>query len=157
MPCSCFSTLSELDNSPASMPHLTASHRNPTCNAAVFLSMYFALLLGRAEFIPPRRIVICSAITKVMFALSISVLASVISKLPHTSQSQHTHQHGVPCAGWSDWLDGWAARRFDQQSVIGTYLDPLADKALMCCAVTALGMQVRLCCLLLQTTPAAKR
>jgi len=45
------------------------------------------------------------------------------------------------CAGWSDWLDGWAARRYNQQSVIGTYLDPLADKALMCCVVTALGVQ----------------
>lgn len=44
-------------------------------------------------------------------------------------------------AGWSDWLDGWLARRFDQQSTIGTYLDPLADKVLICCIVTALGIQ----------------
>jgi len=47
------------------------------------------------------------------------------------------------CAGWTDWLDGWAARRFGQQSVVGTYLDPLADKSLMCCVVAALGVQAR--------------
>lgn len=45
-------------------------------------------------------------------------------------------------AGWSDWLDGWLARRLNQQSTIGTYLDPLADKVLICCIVTALGVQV---------------
>ena len=45
-------------------------------------------------------------------------------------------------AGWSDWLDGYVARRFNQQSVIGSYLDPLADKALICCVVGALGVQV---------------
>lgn len=82
---------------------------------------------------------------------------SVLNKLPYTSQPQHTHQRGVQRAGWSDWLDGWAARRFDQQSVIGTYLDPLADKALMCCVVMALGVQARLRCLLLQPRPAAKQ
>ena len=37
------------------------------------------------------------------------------------------------------------ARRFNQQSVIGSYLDPLADKALICCVVAALGAQVRMC------------
>lgn len=44
-------------------------------------------------------------------------------------------------AGWSDWLDGWLARRYNQQSTLGTYLDPLADKVLICCVVTALGVQ----------------
>ena len=44
--------------------------------------------------------------------------------------------------GWSDWLDGYVARRFDQQSTLGSYLDPLADKALICSVVAALGIQV---------------
>ena len=34
-------------------------------------------------------------------------------------------------AGVSDGIDGWIARRFDQRSVLGSYLDPLADKALI--------------------------
>ena len=34
-------------------------------------------------------------------------------------------------AGVSDGIDGWIARRFDQRSVLGSYLDPLADKALV--------------------------
>ncbi len=29
-----------------------------------------------------------------------------------------------------DWLDGWFARRFDQTTPLGAYLDPLADKLL---------------------------
>ena len=41
-------------------------------------------------------------------------------------------------SGATDWADGWAARRFNQPSVIGSYLDPLADKAraclLLCCS-----------------------
>ncbi|PRW57647.1 cardiolipin mitochondrial [Chlorella sorokiniana] len=42
-------------------------------------------------------------------------------------------------SGASDWADGWAARRFNQPSVIGSYLDPLADKVLICSVVGALG------------------
>ncbi len=34
-------------------------------------------------------------------------------------------------AGVSDGIDGWIARRFDQRSELGAYLDPIADKALM--------------------------
>jgi CDP-alcohol phosphatidyltransferase len=48
--------------------------------------------------------------------------------------------------GWSDWLDGYVARRFDQQSTLGSYLDPLADKVLICTVVAALGVQVLPAC-----------
>ena len=34
-------------------------------------------------------------------------------------------------AALSDALDGWVARRFDQRSPLGAFLDPLADKLLM--------------------------
>jgi cardiolipin synthase (CMP-forming) len=44
-------------------------------------------------------------------------------------------------SGWSDWLDGYVARRLRQESVIGTYLDPFADKVLICSVVGALGMK----------------
>lgn len=44
--------------------------------------------------------------------------------------------------GISDWLDGFVARRFGQGSVIGSYLDPLADKVLICSTVGALAYEV---------------
>jgi cardiolipin synthase len=34
-------------------------------------------------------------------------------------------------SGISDGIDGYIARRFDMQSELGAYLDPIADKALM--------------------------
>ncbi|KAI0692520.1 CDP-alcohol phosphatidyltransferase-domain-containing protein [Cytidiella melzeri] len=34
-------------------------------------------------------------------------------------------------AGLTDWVDGWMARRFNMRSVLGTILDPAADKTLM--------------------------
>lgn len=34
-------------------------------------------------------------------------------------------------AGFTDWLDGWWARRFNQQTPIGRSLDPLTDKVLL--------------------------
>lgn len=49
------------------------------------------------------------------------------------------------CAGLSDWLDGYVARRFNQQSKLGSYLDPIADKVLLGCVVGALGFQVSIC------------
>ena len=38
---------------------------------------------------------------------------------------------GCFLAGTSDLLDGWLARNFQQTTVLGTYLDPLADKILI--------------------------
>ena len=37
--------------------------------------------------------------------------------------------------------DGWMARRFNMQSVMGTILDPAADKALMTTLVVTLSMK----------------
>mmetsp|Transcript_866 Transcript_866/g.1182 ORF Transcript_866/g.1182 Transcript_866/m.1182 type:complete len:330 (-) Transcript_866:384-1373(-) len=41
-------------------------------------------------------------------------------------------------SGATDWLDGYAARRLNQGSVLGSYLDPLADKVLILCVAGAL-------------------
>jgi cardiolipin synthase (CMP-forming) len=43
-------------------------------------------------------------------------------------------------AGISDGFDGWLARRFQQQSALGTYLDPLADKSLLAGLFIALAL-----------------
>ena len=45
-------------------------------------------------------------------------------------------------AGASDWLDGYVAKSTGQGSVLGSYLDPLADKILMGCTAGALAYEV---------------
>ena len=44
-------------------------------------------------------------------------------------------------AGFTDFLDGYLARRLDQKSVLGTFLDPLGDKLLGTVAFIALSVQ----------------
>ena len=38
----------------------------------------------------------------------------------------------------TDWLDGWLARRLNQTSAFGAFLDPVADKFLICAALIVL-------------------
>ncbi|GAB3733825.1 CDP-diacylglycerol--glycerol-3-phosphate 3-phosphatidyltransferase [Luteimonas pelagia] len=38
-------------------------------------------------------------------------------------------------AAVTDWLDGWIARRFDQYSAFGAFLDPVADKLMVATAL----------------------
>jgi CDP-diacylglycerol--glycerol-3-phosphate 3-phosphatidyltransferase len=38
---------------------------------------------------------------------------------------------GLALAAFTDWLDGYIARRYHQQTALGALLDPLADKLLM--------------------------
>ncbi|WP_421851971.1 CDP-alcohol phosphatidyltransferase family protein [Oricola sp.] len=47
-------------------------------------------------------------------------------------------------AGASDAVDGYIARHFDQSSLIGKLMDPLADKALTIAVYTALAIQHQL-------------
>ncbi|MDI1492506.1 MAG: hypothetical protein OHK93_003720 [Ramalina farinacea] len=42
-------------------------------------------------------------------------------------------------AGITDLLDGWLARRYHTQTVVGTIIDPMADKALMTIVVVGLA------------------
>lgn len=44
-------------------------------------------------------------------------------------------------AGISDAVDGYIAKQFDIRSVLGSYLDPLADKALLTSVYIVLGSQ----------------
>ncbi|KAK9867956.1 hypothetical protein WJX84_003158 [Apatococcus fuscideae] len=47
----------------------------------------------------------------------------------------------ISIAAVTDWLDGAVAKRWHTNSVLGSYLDPLADKVLVCCVVGALGYE----------------
>ena len=47
---------------------------------------------------------------------------------------------GFVLAGLSDGVDGFIARRFDQRSRLGAYLDPAADKLLLVSVFVVLGM-----------------
>ena len=38
----------------------------------------------------------------------------------------------------TDWADGWLARRLDQTSAFGAFLDPVADKFLVCASLLVL-------------------
>src|SRR5450759_1309942 len=46
----------------------------------------------------------------------------------------------VLIAGASDGLDGLLARRLGQQTTLGTYLDPIADKLMLGSSFVALGV-----------------
>ena len=43
-------------------------------------------------------------------------------------------------AGVTDLIDGWIARKWNQQTVVGTVIDPLADKALMAVLTVCLAV-----------------
>ena len=44
-------------------------------------------------------------------------------------------------AGISDGVDGFIAKRFKVESVVGSYLDPIADKVMLVCVYVTLGIQ----------------
>lgn len=44
-------------------------------------------------------------------------------------------------AGITDLVDGWVARKWKLQTVVGTVIDPMADKTLMTVVTVALAMK----------------
>src|ERR1700754_3024585 len=47
-------------------------------------------------------------------------------------------------AALTDWLDGWLARRYNQTSAFGAFLDPVADKLMVAAALVMLVQLQRL-------------
>lgn len=43
--------------------------------------------------------------------------------------------------GWTDWFDGWVARKFNMQSQLGEFLDPVADKLMVAASLVLLVEQ----------------
>ncbi|HYW67856.1 MAG TPA: CDP-alcohol phosphatidyltransferase family protein [Candidatus Dormibacteraeota bacterium] len=48
------------------------------------------------------------------------------------------------CAAFTDVVDGLLARRLDQKSALGAYLDPIADKLLLSSSFVALAMEKKI-------------
>mmetsp|Transcript_39872 Transcript_39872/g.124674 ORF Transcript_39872/g.124674 Transcript_39872/m.124674 type:complete len:320 (-) Transcript_39872:366-1325(-) len=48
---------------------------------------------------------------------------------------------GVALMGVSDWLDGYIAKTWNQQSIVGKFLDPMADKIMMTTLSLSLAAQ----------------
>ena len=44
-------------------------------------------------------------------------------------------------AGFTDWLDGWIARRYNMSSAFGAFLDPVADKLMVAVALFLIVQQ----------------
>jgi len=57
--------------------------------------------------------------------------------LPHGMQNLLATVMFVAFAA-TDWLDGWLARKLNQTSSFGAFLDPVADKFLVCAALLVL-------------------
>lgn len=47
-------------------------------------------------------------------------------------------------AGVTDLVDGWVARKYNLKTVVGTVIDPMADKALMTVVTVCLAMKAAL-------------
>lgn len=43
--------------------------------------------------------------------------------------------------GWTDWFDGWVARKYNMQSPLGEFLDPVADKLMVAASLVLLVEQ----------------
>jgi len=41
-------------------------------------------------------------------------------------------------AVWTDWIDGYIARKYNQQTTFGTFMDPLVDKTLILTILSSL-------------------
>ena len=46
-------------------------------------------------------------------------------------------------AALTDWLDGWIARRYNQYSAFGAFLDPVADKLMVAVALFLIVQGIR--------------
>ncbi len=73
--------------------------------------------------------------------LSISRIMSIPLLIILLSYDEHVAALTVfVCAAISDGLDGFIARRFKQKTMVGAYLDPIADKLLLTSSFVAFAL-----------------
>ncbi len=77
-------------------------------------------------------------ITLVRIVLVPMIIWLILSGLLHTAFLLFV------AAGISDALDGFLAKRFDMETELGAYLDPLADKLLIVCMFVTMGLKGQL-------------
>ncbi len=83
-------------------------------------------------------------VTRILMVPVFAVLALAYGYSVRTGQPDETLRWwalGVfVTAAASDGIDGWIARRFNQRSKFGTFIDPIADKALLLTGVITLSL-----------------
>lgn len=72
-----------------------------------------------------------------LFRLVLVPFVIVLLFLPYV-QTHYVATAAFVVALATDWLDGWLARRWQQESPFGAFLDPVADKMLVCSVVVLL-------------------
>lgn len=77
------------------------------------------------------------------FRVALIPVFTVLFYLPPTALAlQHQNEIGAlifALGAITDWLDGYLARRWNQTSSFGAFLDPVADKLLVAAALILLG------------------
>lgn len=83
-------------------------------------------------------------ITRILLVPVFAVLAVVYGVSIAANEPDETYRWlAIGCfilAAASDGIDGWVARRFHQQSELGAFLDPIADKFLLLTGVITLAL-----------------
>ena len=69
-------------------------------------------------------------------AIPLIVGVFYVPMAPHTANLLATVMFVV--FAWTDWLDGFLARKLNQTSAFGAFLDPVADKFLVCASLLVL-------------------
>ena len=95
-----------------------ADGRGSRHNAAMFLTLPTMLTWARIVAIPLIVAVFYLPWSQAQINLTAAVLFVVVAA--------------------TDWLDGWLARRLNQTSAFGAFLDPVADKFLVCASILIL-------------------
>lgn len=103
--------------------------RRMNTSSKVLLSM---LTCATLQDLQDRYITVPNALTVIRMGLGPYVSYALLTGQPVAAFDAFV------VAGALDGIDGWIARKFNQSSIIGSYLDPLADKVLIACAAGAL-------------------